>query len=306
MRPFAVLLGLATALPAATLTIVHFNVGYGDSTLILSDKPAVSMLIDGGGAEDAATVIDGLRGQKVAQLDYVIATHRDASHIGGLRKVIKAIPVSGLGGVYDRDKAWQNAPTVPSLLTPGWKFAKEGLEILCVAANGNTISWQSERSLLDENARSLAFRVKLGNFVYFVGGDLTGGGPMAWGKSADIEIHAAADVGPVAVLRVNHHGSATSSSPAFLAALNPIVAIISIDQGQINDQLLQWPARVVMDRLLARPALAAVYLTGDASTSGGLTKEDLKKVKTKQGNITITTDGASAFQVNGTSYDLPK
>ena len=300
------LLALAISAHAATLTIVHFAVGNGDSTLIsFVDAEPLTLPDRRRLSEQRGTVINGLRQQKVTTLDFVVATHRDPEHSRGLKRVLKVVPVSGKGGVYDWDITWQAANGIPPFL-PGWRVTRGEFEILCVAVNGSTMHWHHRNPQADENSNSAAFRVKFGKFTYFIGGDLTGGGQAGRAATPDIESHVAGEVGEVAVLRVNHHGSETSSNSLFLAALNPAVAIISTGQSTANDQLFQWPSPAVLDRLIKSPSLQAIYVTGDASTEGGLSSDDQKKVKAKQGNLIITTTGSGTFQVNGTAFNLPK
>src|ERR1700674_97381 len=73
------------------LKILHFNVGNGDATLIVVEdgsspgKVLLTMLIDGGSRSMAAKmVIPGIHEQKIAALDYIIATHNDPDHASGL------------------------------------------------------------------------------------------------------------------------------------------------------------------------------------------------------------------------------
>jgi beta-lactamase superfamily II metal-dependent hydrolase len=318
--------------PRATLRIIHFDVGNGDATLIILETPPVSqtatvapsiplvpipnsLLIDGGApAQAAKVVIPGIKAEHLTMLDFVIATHYAREHRDGLVLTTQAIPMSGLGVFYDRDRGWpseriqggtmktvENRPLQPgSTITLG-KDSDQVL-ITCVAANGNTADWRS--GSLDENALSLAFVIKFHDFKYFIGGDLTGGGRSGWAPTPDIETRVARDVGEVAVLRVNHHGSDTSSNQAFLAALNPTVAVISTGRDPWNDRLFHWPSRKVLDRLNRMPHLSAVYVTGDVATSKGLTDEDKKKVKPSRGTVTISTTGTGTFNVNGTSFSL--
>jgi hypothetical protein len=189
----------------------------------------------------------------------------------------------------------------------GLRKLKDKLGITCVAVNGNTLDspWNSDPPGLDENARSVALIVRLGKFRYFIGGDLTGGGPSGWNSSPDIESRVAERIGAVAVLRVNHHGSVTSTNPVFLGALNPVVAIISAGPDPTTDALFHWPSQKVLARLSAFSHLKAIYVTGAVDTKG-LTEQDKKKLKDASGNITISTTGEESFRVNDDSYALPK
>jgi beta-lactamase superfamily II metal-dependent hydrolase len=163
----------------------------------------------------------------------------------------------------------------------------------------------ADKSTLGENARSVALVITYGKFRYFIGGDLTGGGPTGWSGSPDIESRVAKDVGQVSVLRVNHHGSITSTNSVFLGTLNPTVAIISAGPNLRTDALFHWPSPKVLVRLNALAHLSAIYVTGSVDTTG-LADKDKKKLKDGQGNIAISTTGDKTFQVNGDTYTLPK
>ena len=72
---------------------VHFiDVGQGDSIFIKSPngKP---MLIDGGIKGAGQNVVRYLRDEGVEHLDYVVATHPDADHIGGLIPVLNSVSI---------------------------------------------------------------------------------------------------------------------------------------------------------------------------------------------------------------------
>jgi beta-lactamase superfamily II metal-dependent hydrolase len=306
--------------PKPELKIIHFDVGDGDATLLLvndggaTPKPLFSILIDGGSKKKGATVVvPGIQELGIKNLDYVIATHIDDDHTGGVRDVVAAIPIAEGGAVYDREHRWPSSPDGPlkagAILPLGdrdaWKSFKEKLEIKCVAAGGNTPGDDWKGSPLDENAKSLAFVVRFGNFRYFLGGDLTGGGPSGWGHSADIETRVARSVGRVSALRVNHHGSVTSTNDLFLGSLDPVVAIISAGPDQRSASLFRWPSPEVVDRLGHLAALKAIYVTG-AVDGKALNERTRKKLKDRQGMITLTTKGEDRFEVNGDAYDLTK
>src|SRR6266851_778383 len=310
-----------------TLKIIHFNVGNGDATFVVVERGSTkrTLLIDGGNWEMAGkVVIPGIQQEIPAGwIDYAIATQYDAEHRDGLVRVVRSLGMSGLGVVYDRDRTWpytaksstdeekvQERPLQPGSRIPldplSPSSADSRVVIECVAANGNTKGWRwtTQDPPLDENAESLAFLITFGKFRYFIGGDLTGGGRSGWNATPNIESAVSSDVGQVSVLRVNHHGSRTSTNQVFLSGLNPNVAIISTGHDRNDDQNYPWPSREVLDRLDALPHLGAVYITGEVNTPKGLTPDDKKKVRSNQGNISITTTGQGTFKVNETSYSL--
>ena len=67
--------------------IIHYiDVGQGDATLIKCGDKA--MLIDAGENDKGSQVWSYLKSQNVTKLDYVIGTHPDSDHIGGLDNII--------------------------------------------------------------------------------------------------------------------------------------------------------------------------------------------------------------------------
>ena len=318
-----------------TLRIVHFNAGNSDATLvILQGKGKTrmftrSMLIDAGGADPVGAV----QSQGISALDYAVATRAEGDSLTGIQRVVNSLRMTGDGMVFQREHAWPG----PGNLVPGSQIDmtkvpnslknagvaspadqqdfeefvstfRGRLRIECVAVNGQTKSGKDSHPYPDQMARSVAFKITFGRFRYFTGGNLTGGGPagLATNPSSNLEGMVARDVGPVDVLRVDHHGSPTSTSLQFLSALNPLVAIISVDRTPSNDMQFGWQARAVLDRLVQSRSLQNVFITGDVSTPGGLTADDKKKIRAQQGDITVTTTGEDTFQVNGTTFNLPR
>ena len=72
----------------STLEVHFLDVGQGDATLIRCGEAA--MLIDAGNNSWGDDVRDYLEYQGIGDLDYVIGTHPDADHIGGLDVVMEA------------------------------------------------------------------------------------------------------------------------------------------------------------------------------------------------------------------------
>ena len=77
---------LDTSKPEGMLEVHYIDVGQGDATLIKCGSHA--MLIDGGNNNKGTTVQLYLKKQGVESLDYVIGTHPDADHIGGLDVIV--------------------------------------------------------------------------------------------------------------------------------------------------------------------------------------------------------------------------
>lgn len=322
---FITLLAMLLPMPAIALegplVILHMNVGQGDATLIIAPS-GETILFDGGDKTTGRKVVTArLRTLGYEKIDYVIASHYDADHIGGLDdagRLLTQIPVE----VMDRrettplgkkdTRAYDDYASVfavsrsePLTLGPGlFRFASE-LSVLVVSGNGCVYGQSSvEEPKLDENASSLSIVLNYGTFDYFIGGDLTGGGRTGSRRTADLETPVAGVVGRVDVLRLNHHGSETSSNAGFLGTLDPKVAIISVGNGGSNKSRYKHPRRSVLDRLHEIAGignLEKVYLTNRGETDGGLKSRDEALLDIVDGDIAVVSNG-DWFLVNGVAY----
>ena len=267
----AVLAGGLTVV-AGRVSVRFVDVGQGDATLI-TGPDGQSLLIDGGPASASDVVTQAVN--DVGGVDHVALTHTDADHLAGLTALLAgddggagtdddsvprtrwighddALCTSQLCNRFRALRARFERPLVGDTLDLG------GATIEVVGRDGD-FGAVGAIDVDDENERSLALLLRFGGRTVFIGGDLTGGGL----GTSDVEAAAARATGPVDVLRLNHHGSATSSSAAFLAALQPAAVIVSAG----TDNPFCHPERGVVDRL--RDAGPAVFSTGRGIVSDG-------------------------------------
>jgi len=85
--------------PADLLTVHFIDVGEGDAVLIIQGDYA--MLVDGGSAEMGTTIFTYLRDNGIQQLEYLVATHPFADHIGGLPDVLRRMTVPFAGHTFN-------------------------------------------------------------------------------------------------------------------------------------------------------------------------------------------------------------
>ena len=212
----------SSSVPASgTLTVTYLDVGQADSILLQSEGE--SMLIDGGNRNDKDFIIRYLTEQGIQQLDYAVATHPHEDHIGGLSAVVdefnpKTVWMSdGVTDTATYDRlltSLENSQAEVSVPTPGTTTTLGSCQVTVL---GPTESYQ------DLNNTSLVLRVTCGDTAFLFTGD----------QEADAEedlLHWAHGNGyPVTadVLKLGHHGSSTSSSEDFLAAVAPTYCIIS-------------------------------------------------------------------------------
>ncbi|MGA7878809.1 MAG: MBL fold metallo-hydrolase, partial [Desulfoferrobacter sp.] len=273
-----------------------------------------SLLIDAGNnGMGNKKVLPLLRTLKIVSLDYVVATHYDADHIGGLDEVVNGIGVKIKA--YDRGelKKTKKSKTYKDYaasiankhasISPGEEIDLGPVRVTCMAVNGKTVKDPPEGSAVtEENACSVALKLRYGGFDYFIGGDISGGGRSGTKVTDDVEGKVAPLVGDVDVLRISHHGSTTSSNESFLAATRPEVAVISVGNGGSNYRY-HHPSRDVLDRFLALQGLRIVFQTNRGETLGGITDEDLKTIRITDGDVVLSTDG-NTYMVNGMLFPV--
>lgn len=218
--------------------LVALDVGQGDAVLLRQGRQA--WLVDGGGwsrGEFAGTVLlPALLGEGVRRLEGVVMTHADADHCRGLVDLLDLLPVREI---------WA-APTA-GLEPCGRDLLAAAGNRSRVAREGTVIAWGRLRLRVLHpghegpgagNNGSVVLRVEgLGRTVLLTG-DIES---EAEGRLLDrYRDRLEADL-----LKVAHHGSRSSSSQRFLAAVSPRWAVISV--GRQNRY--HHPAPEVVRRL---------------------------------------------------------
>ena len=220
--------------------VVHFiDVGQGDSILLESDNHF--MLVDAGENDQADTVISYLENAGVCALDYVVGTHPHSDHIGGLDKVIEHFDVSNviLPPVEHTTRTFEDV--LDAVEAKDLKITRPKVGDTRSLGRANfTILAPNDDYGKDLNDWSVGLRVTYGDNRFVMCGDAE---TLAEADMLKNGIDLSADV-----LKLGHHGSSTSSSPAFLDAVNPSVAIISCGQGNSYGH----PHRETMEKLSER------------------------------------------------------
>lgn len=249
------------------LNIIYFYVGQADCTLIkLKNK---IMLIDAGNNEDGKNVVSFLKDKYITNIDYLVGTHADEDHIGGLDDIINnlnienvLIPTVGDGGTDYKNvvKACENKNVVIQNPTMGDNFSFEG-------ANFEIMSAMEEDETSDNNS-SIVINLTYNETNYLFMGD------------AETEVENSKSWNKVNVLKVGHHGSNSSSSDKFLNQVKPEYSIIEVGK----DNSYNLPSNKVIKRLedCGSKVLRTDKANGDEVGSFWLTSDgntiDIKEV----------------------------
>ena len=212
-----------TSKPEVMLEVHYIDVGQGDATLIKCGSHA--MLIDGGNNNKGTTVQLYLKKQGVESLDYVIGTHPDADHIGGLDVIVyKYNCDTVIMPDYEKDtKTYQELVDVihdknMKITYPvvGEQYALGEAKFTIIAPNSNSYGGNA-------NDYSVAILLEYGKNRFLFTGDAE---EASEAEMLTNGIDISADV-----YKVAHHGSRSASTQEFLNAVHPKYAVISCGEG---------------------------------------------------------------------------
>lgn len=238
------------------LQIVAFDVGEGDSTLIVSPEKTAA-LIDLGPEGSWNNKINPYLLANNIDLKYIFLSHGDNDHAGGLKESGLTAEATAPGNVYDLGEDIKL-----EIVAKDCEY-EDGLKVEC--------------DLSDDNAHSEAILVTYKSWKYLTTGDLPGGGGDPPYQTIDMETHVGEIVGDIDLIHVGHHGSNTSTNQKFLDLVKPEMAIISV-----GDNNAYWhPHQTVVKRLL--DAYVQVFQT----EKGWLKNELVEEVNILSGDVQI-------------------
>ena len=211
---------------------VHvLDVGQGDAIALRTPRGRW-ILVDAGGSwhgRDAArTTIGPLLRRYGGEVVLLSLSHPHADHIGGAPALVDGFPIGAVwDGAYVSPSDGYRAVLLAarSRGTPwrrvvvGDSTTVDGLGIRVLAPDSGWVS-----TLADPNEASVVLRITFGSLRLLFTGD------AERAEEAWLVERYGAELG-ADVLKVGHHGSLTSSTPAFLDAVHPRLAVVSVGAG---------------------------------------------------------------------------
>lgn len=247
-----------TTQTSANVTIKFIDVGQGEAILIA--LPEKTVLIDAGPTGSAPKIAQVLQELGRNKIDYLVATHPDEDHIGGMADVISSTQI---GTIYAPNKT-NNTATYRKFLT-----AIQNNNLQITLAEAGTIIDQTDSYKLeilwpkkdanfpDTNDYSIIIKLTVGNKTFLFTGD------------APTNAILNSNPGHIDVLKLSHHGSRTGTTEQLVRKLSPTYAVLSY----ALDNSYGHPMQSVLNAL--RKHSVEVWGTG------------------ANGTITITCDGTN-------------
>ena len=204
--------------PEGHFELIAADVGQGTAVLVRTRRHL--LVYDAGPSytpeADAAgrVLLPLLRGRGERRIDLLMLSHRDSDHVGGAATLLRALPVSALSSSLAADHPLLAGGVPHRRCDAGGSWIWDGVqfELLHPLAADHNLGAQG-------NALSCVLRVHGPGGSALLTGDIEAAQEAALVQRAAARLRAD-------VLIVPHHGSRTSSTPAFVDAVQPQVAVV--------------------------------------------------------------------------------
>ncbi|WP_164931645.1 DNA internalization-related competence protein ComEC/Rec2 [Longirhabdus pacifica] len=251
--------------------VSFLDVGQGDSIFIQTPQ-GKTILIDGGGTSrfyikpwmirndpyevGKDTLVPLLKKRGIKSIDYVIATHHDLDHIGGLKAVLEHIPVEHL--IFN--STIKNNTLTRSLyetalekgvdlhvVTEGLSLQIDKYTVFSFLFPMQTKDQQYDQveakivEVEEQNASSIVFLMQMYDKQFLFTGDMEDTNEKQWLEQRAMQYESGVEDG-IEVLKVAHHGSKYATTSEWLSYWKPKQAVISVGgnnrYGHPNDNVL--------------------------------------------------------------------
>lgn len=250
------------------LSVHYLDVGQGDSEFVQLPN-GECMLIDAGDMNYGGEITEQIKSLGYDKIDYLIATHPHADHIGGMSEVIECFEI---GEIY-MPRAIANTATFEELLNTisdkGLSISTARSETVIEESGGLTMEFLAPcfADYDDLNNYSAVLKITYNDSSFIFTGDAENASENEMLENSYSKLNAD-------VLKVGHHGSKYSTTEEFLDAVSPEYAVISC--GKDNS-----------------------YGHPHSETVKRLTDAGVKLYRTDRlGEVTISTNGDGSYDVD--------
>ena len=270
---------------------VHFlDVGQGDSIFIQAPN-GKTMLIDAGTKEYGSTVVAYLKAKNVKKLDYVVATHPDADHIGGLAAVLESFTVGEFINSGKSHTTVTYEKLLEMVLNKNIRYIEPKVGDLIAFNSNMKFQVLAVNALAGEtNDASLVLKLTYQNMSFLLMGDADAAIEEQIGKKYDIS---------ATILKAGHHGSSSSSSLGFLQKVNPQAVILSYEEGNSYGH----PHKEVLANIKTIGTKA--YATAQDGTIVVATNGQSYSISAKEFIVPNTTPKKPTGDVNSGTFVIP-
>lgn len=250
---FTILVNSIIYVTDKNIKICFVDVGQGDCTLIQTSGRK-NVLIDGGGSEfgsfdvGESTLLPYLLDRGITKIDYMMISHFDSDHIGGLFYIMENLRVDNII-ISKQGESSENLKKFIEILQSNNRGSKNKTNIILVKKGDNIKIDNSsyfeilfpEEELINDNIlnnNSIVAKFVSNNFKMLFTGDIE-----EIAENRLCELYKSTNKLQADIIKVAHHGSKTSSTLNFLELVKPKIALIGVGEnnnfGHPNDAVLK-------------------------------------------------------------------
>lgn len=205
------------------LTVAFLNVGQGDAVFI--EAPNGNQMLYDAGPPSGAVLRELGRVMPFydRSIDVAVFSHPDMDHIGGFLDVLLRykVDVALEPGASSTNGVWDDVERLMAQRGTAHLLARQGMTIdMGDGVQADILYPDRDMTNMETNSASIVLRIHYGDTAFLLSGDLP----------SNLEEYVAGTYGSnlhSQVLKLGHHGSRTSSSGTWLAAVHPDIAVVS-------------------------------------------------------------------------------
>lgn len=243
----SVVLIFNSSLISKKLRIYFVDVGQGDCTFIVTPKNK-TILIDGGGSEFSefdvgkSILVPYILDRGYTKIDYVITSHFDSDHVGGILSLMKELKVKNVivSKQGEDSKNYQEFLKLVDKNNTNLVIVEKGDKIKIEDNIYFYILWPKKEQIQENilNNNSIVAKLVYNEFSVLFTGDIE-----ELAEKEILEEYKMKNILNATILKVGHHGSKTSSIQGFIDAVKPNIALIGVGKdnnfGHPNNEVLK-------------------------------------------------------------------